>query len=219
MEFDGFCYRNEDSLQDCQQSAHHGSNEYPTLPVSSSHNTVSIRNSDISTLRKPGPPPYSRIGSVCREEIKLIVMENLPFNIFDKTNGRPSEHARLLEKACPGIMRSLPDSKLLSDNFLDEFYKEAQEKGFNYLNETMASSYGGIIFEGWENINSGSIVSVFLPTESVNSWTDNVFFLNSYSPGHRTLDAEMYVSIIKGVIEKTALNGKYVLSHVTTPDL
>lgn len=135
--------------------------------------------------------------------MELVVLGGLPFNIFDKRNGEDSPLAAYSRALRPEFVnRYLPNSRLLSGKYLDEYNERITKNVKERMYTALESGYGTIVFDGWEDINASPVVNVLLHTEETVDRGKCVFFLKTLYPGSTTMTAEQYQLQVASVMEE-----------------
>lgn len=155
-----------------------------------------------------------KASQLIRGIMEVIILNNVPFNLFNKSKGKLSKLYQLLEIACPGSSIHLPSSASLSTKWLLNYYYETMINVQREISKALKQSYGTIVFDGWENIHRQSVINVLLRTEAVANNESNIYFLRSIFPGKKKMTALEYQKEVESIMN--AFGGHDKICAVTT---
>ena len=108
--------------------------------------------------------------------MELIVLEGLPFRIFDRRHGRQSAFTAFCLALRPGFGPYIPSSSAIGGRMLNTFYDDTKKSVTEKINVGLNNGYGTLLFDGWEDVNSMPVVNVLLRTETASKSGQTTFF-------------------------------------------
>lgn len=117
---------------------------------------------------------------------EVFVEQVWAFTAFDTSNERPNAFLKFMQLAVPWYAeKHFPTRYAFTGRHLDALHNSVSERIRSRLRSALADGYGTLIFDGWGDSTSASVVNVLLRTEGAGFRARRkTFFLESVFTSH-----------------------------------
>lgn len=138
--------------------------------------------------------------------LEAFVQNAWSFTVFDSAKKSNNFYAAL-DLVVPWYTREFwPSRHTFTGRHLDNLYDKVLCRVTSRLDAALADGYGTLIFDGWADSTSASVVNVLLrvegPSDSTVLGTRRTFFLESFFTSYEKVDADAYVRLVEAAMEK-----------------